>query len=100
MLHYVSSKGAVLAMTRAVARELGEHDIRVNSVCPGLTLSEAIATRKEKMPENFERTNLGRALKRDQVPEDLVGVVLYLASSDSEFVTGQALLVNGGIAMH
>ena len=100
MLHYVSSKGAVIAMTRAVARELGEHDIRVNAVAPGLTMSEAVEAQRATRAENFRRSTESRALKREEVPEDLVGVVLYLASTDSEFVTGQTLVVNGGSSMH
>ncbi len=100
MLHYVSSKGAVLAMTRALARELGDDNIRVNAVAPGLTMSEAIEAKREMLGENIKRSVGQRAIKREQVPEDLVGVVLFLASDESAFVTGQTLVVNGGTSMN
>ncbi len=99
MLHYVSSKGAVLAMTRALARELGDDNIRVNSVAPGLTMSEGVEAKRDMLGENISRNMAQRALKRDELPEDLVGVVLFLASEESAFITGQTLVVNGGVAM-
>ncbi len=93
-LHYVSSKGAVIAMTRALARELGKDNICVNAVAPGFTLSEAGLTAGE---EPARRAVGGRALARDQVPEDLVGTIVYLASRDTDFLTGQTIAVNGGV---
>jgi 3-oxoacyl-[acyl-carrier protein] reductase len=97
LLHYVSSKGAVIAMTRALARELGPDNICVNAVAPGFTLSEA---GKGAPAETAERSVAGRPLHRPEVPEDLVGTIVYLASPDSNFVTGQTLAVNGGYVLH
>ncbi|HLH78090.1 MAG TPA: SDR family oxidoreductase [Candidatus Binataceae bacterium] len=99
-LHYVASKGAVIALTRAAARELGGEGIAVNCVAPGLTLSGNIRSRLEAMSEARARNLRDRAFKRDQVPEDLVGTVIFLASADSDFITGQTILVDGGAMMH
>ena len=99
MLHYVASKGAVLAMTRSMANELGGDGIRVNCIAPGLVMTDAIAAREGV--DHVKQISINtRALKREQVPEDLVGSLLYLASADSDFVTGQALVVDGGAVMH
>ena len=97
LLHYVASKGAVMAMTRAMARELGAKHIRVNALAPGLTKGEAT----EYVPD--ERHQLyrdGRALKREQVAGDVTGAVLFLLSEDARFITGQVLPVNGGFVMN
>ena len=92
-LHYVASKGAVIAMTRAMARELGDDKIRVNVIAPGFTLTEASLS----LMENAESYGVTRgALKRAATPEDMVGAALYLASPLSGFVTGQTLIVDGG----
>ena len=92
-LHYVASKGAVIAMTRAMARELGDDRIRVNVIAPGFTLTEASLG----LIENAENYGVTRgALKRAATPEDMVGAALYLASPLSGFVTGQTLIVDGG----
>lgn len=96
-LHYVSSKGAVVAMTRSLARELGEHNINVNAIAPGQTLSEANLKRGDKVDSNSLRIRL---LKKRLYPEDLVGTIIYLSSSDSDMMTGQVLLVDGGTAFH
>ncbi len=96
-LHYVSSKGAVVAMTRSLARELGDYYINVNAIAPGQTMSEANLKRGE---ETDARSLRVRLLKRRLLPEDLVGTVIYLSSSDSEMMTGQVLLVDGGTAFH
>jgi NAD(P)-dependent dehydrogenase (short-subunit alcohol dehydrogenase family) len=100
MLHYVTSKGGVIGLTRALARELGDDNIAVNCICPGLTMSEGVAASQEERAGNLERVRNMRAIKRDQVPEDLVGACLFLASSDSDFVTGQSVTVNGGDTLH
>jgi NAD(P)-dependent dehydrogenase (short-subunit alcohol dehydrogenase family) len=96
-LHYVSSKGAVVAMTRSLARELGDYNINVNAIAPGQTMSEANLKRGEETDAHSLRLRL---LKRRLVPEDLVGTVVYLSSSDSDMMTGQVLLVDGGTAFH
>ena len=96
MLHYVASKGAIIAFTRSLARELGHLTITVNAIAPGFTLSDGILKNKvhELMGETARRT--GRSIQRDQVPEDLVGTLLFLASEGSGFVTGQTIVVDGG----
>lgn len=97
LLHYVSSKGAIIAMTRSLARELGEYNITVNAIAPGLTLVEATET---VAPARHQLYVEGRAIKRQQFPEDLTGTMVYLLSDDSDFVTGQLLPVNGGFVFH
>jgi NAD(P)-dependent dehydrogenase (short-subunit alcohol dehydrogenase family) len=92
--HYVTSKGAVTAFTRAVSRELGQHGICVNTLAPGLTISGA--QNEEHLRQSRASSLARRAIKRDQVPEDLVGTLVYLASKDSDFLTGQVLAVDGG----
>ena len=97
MLHYVTSKGGTLAFTRALARELGEHGIRVNTLSPGLVLSDSLVAENPEHVETSRPSVLqARALKRDAYPEDLLGALVFLASSDSDFVTGQTLAVDGG----
>jgi NAD(P)-dependent dehydrogenase (short-subunit alcohol dehydrogenase family) len=98
-LHYVASKGAVVAMTRCLARELGAHDICVNAIAPGLTMSEAVVDNPEWGGAAGDATVASRALKRAQQPADVVGTLLYLASDASDFVTGQTIVVDGGSVM-
>jgi 3-oxoacyl-[acyl-carrier protein] reductase len=95
--HYVASKGGVVSFTRALAREVGEYNINVNTLCPGYTLSgdPKALTEQERLIEIPSR-----ALKRAEYPEDLVGTAIYLASADSDMMTGQALVVDGGNIMH
>jgi NAD(P)-dependent dehydrogenase (short-subunit alcohol dehydrogenase family) len=95
LLHYDASKGAVLAMTKAMAAELGQRNIRVNAVAPGLTLSENVLA-KDGIAEREKAVVAGRALRRSQQPEDLIGAVCFFASEASGFVTGQSLIVDGG----
>ena len=96
--HYVASKAGVVGLTRNLARELGEHGINVNAIAPGSTLTG-------DLPESGdlgtrERAVNVRAIKRIQVPEDLVGTVIFLSSDASDFMTGQLLNVDGGTFMH
>lgn len=95
-LHYVTSKGAIIAMTRAMAREVGEQNIRVNALAPGLTKSDAVVEQDEIFAPYHEASLKGRAFKRDQMPDDLIGAALFLASDDSSFVTGQLMVIDGG----
>ena len=99
-LHYVSSKGAVDAMTRASARELGDFGIRVNSIAPGFTMSEQIESQREELQFNLDMNLAGRAFKREEMPEDLLGTMVFLASAESDFMTGQTVVVDGGLVMH
>ncbi len=99
MLHYVSSKGAVIAFTRALAREVGVHGITVNALAPGFTLSENVASKPEHVDKYRDVVRQTRAIPRDEYPEDLAGAVSFLASDDAAFVTGQTLVVDGGSAM-
>jgi len=94
--HYVTSKGAVTAFTRAISRELGEHGICVNTLAPGYTLSETGLKNETHVAQSRASSIQRRALKRDEYPEDLVGTLVYLCSSDSDFMTGQVLAVDGG----
>jgi NAD(P)-dependent dehydrogenase (short-subunit alcohol dehydrogenase family) len=97
MLHYVTSKGGIMAFTRALSRELGEHGICVNTLSPGLVLSDTLIAENPEHVATARPSVLGiRALKRDAFPEDLLGALVFLASSDSDFVTGQTLAVDGG----
>lgn len=97
LLHYVASKGAVIAMTRSLARELGPDNVAVNAIAPGLTLVEAT----EYVPaERHELYVDGRAMPRRQMPEDVVGAVVFLLSDAADFITGQLLPVNGGFVLN
>lgn len=96
-LHYVSSKGAVIAFTRALAREVGEYGITVNAIAPGLTASATAVAVQD--PSEFEARAESRAIKRVEVPQDLVGTLVFLASDDAAFITGQTLVVDGGNVM-
>jgi NAD(P)-dependent dehydrogenase (short-subunit alcohol dehydrogenase family) len=94
--HYVASKGGVIGLTRALAIELGPYGICVNAVAPGYTDTEASRTIADVNKYDTSRT----PLKRLERPEDLVGIVCFLASDESDFITGQTILVDGGRAMN
>lgn len=96
MLPYVTSKGAMLAFTRSLSRELGPHGIAVNSLSPGYILSDTGLANMTHVEEERVHVRNSRAFKRDGYPEDLLGALVFLASSDSDFVTGQSLVVDGG----
>jgi NAD(P)-dependent dehydrogenase (short-subunit alcohol dehydrogenase family) len=98
LLHYVASKGAVVAMTRVMARELGDDNILVNCIAPGLTLSQAVQSTYPR--DGIEANTASRAIKREEEPEDLVGSAIFFASAESDFITGQTLVVDGGSFMH
>ena len=100
MLHYVASKGAVNAMTKALAKELGTADIRVNGVAPGFTLSDGVLENPHQLEKLQEISRQARVIQRDQHPDDIVGAVIFFASQDSAFVTGQTLVVDGGAYFH
>ncbi len=95
-VHYVASKGGVVGLTRALAVELGPYHININAVAPGFTDTEASRSIADVTKYDTSRTPLGRLEK----PEDLVGAVIFLASDESDFITGQTLLVDGGRVMH
>ncbi|MCW8832802.1 MAG: SDR family oxidoreductase [Colwellia sp.] len=99
-LHYVSSKGAVLGLTRALARELGDDNICVNAISPGLTESEGVSDHEQFSGPSTDHIVGMRAIKRRENPEDLLGALIFLSSDESSFVTGQSLLVDGGSAMN
>ena len=95
-LHYVASKGAVIAMTRVLAKELGGDNILVNTIAPGFTLSDGVLANRTQVEQLQEISAKARVLVRDQYPEDIVGAVLFFASEQSSFITGQSLVVDGG----
>src|SRR4026208_1597675 len=96
MLPYLVAKGAILAFPRALSRELGDYGIAVNSLSPGFILSETGLENKGHVEEERIPVRNSRAFKRDAYPEDLLGALVFLASSDSDFVTGQSIVVDGG----
>ena len=98
-LHYATSKSAIIGMTRSMARELGPSGIRVNCVAPGLTDTDAIRNHGDWQGDRRANNIAGRAISRAAMPEDIAGTVVYLASTASDFVTGQAVVVDGGSAM-
>jgi NAD(P)-dependent dehydrogenase (short-subunit alcohol dehydrogenase family) len=95
-VHYVTSKGGVVGLTRALATELGPHNININAIAPGFTDTEASRTIADVTKYDVSRT----PLKRLEDPKDIIGALLFFASDDSDFITGQTLVVDGGRAMH
>jgi 3-oxoacyl-[acyl-carrier protein] reductase len=98
MPHYTTAKGGVVALTRVMARQLGEWNINVNCMTPGSTMSEESVS--EEILKRREGSMDKRCFKRIETPADIVGTALFLASSDSDFMTGQLLVVEGGGVMH
>ena len=97
LLAYVASKGAVISMTKSLARELGEHRVTVNAIAPGLTMVKATEYVPQERHDFYQQ---GRAIKSPQMPSDVNGAVLFLLSDSSAYITGQILAVNGGFVMH
>lgn len=99
-IHYVTSKGGIIGFTRALAREVGGAGICVNAISPGYTLTEVL-TEKPHDPEEFVRDIVSsRCFKRDELPEDITGTIVFLASAESNFITGQTIVVDGGSVFH
>jgi len=97
-IHYVTSKAAILGFTKTLAREVGGQGVRVNCVAPGSTLSEE---QPDESTLEYRKSRVGdRALARVQMPADLAGAVSFFLSTDSDFITGQTLVVDGGSCMH
>jgi len=96
MMHYVASKGAVVAMTRVMARELGNDGICVNTIAPGFTESEMAGEHAQYSGPTVE----SRCFKRPETPDDLVGTLVFLCAAESDFVTGQTIVVDGGSVLH
>jgi NAD(P)-dependent dehydrogenase (short-subunit alcohol dehydrogenase family) len=96
MLHYVASKGAVVAMTRSVAREAGGDGICCNCLAPGLTMSDNVKANADWGGAIVTNNIASRCLKREASPDDLTGALIFLASADSDFMTGQTIVVDGG----
>ena len=96
LMHYVTSKGAVVAMTRALARELGPDRITVNAVAPGLIMSDTVQANPDITAFQATAVMQARSLRRDAFPDDVEGTVVFLASDDSAFMSGQTLIVDGG----
>jgi NAD(P)-dependent dehydrogenase (short-subunit alcohol dehydrogenase family) len=99
-LHYVASKGAVLSMTRSMAKELGESGILVNGIAPGFTLSEGVQANEALIAGARGPGLAGRVLARDMYPDDIVGAAVFFAGPDSAFITGQTLVIDGGSYFH
>jgi NAD(P)-dependent dehydrogenase (short-subunit alcohol dehydrogenase family) len=100
LLHYVTSKGAIVAFTRALAKELGKDGVRVNCVAPGFTISQGVLDNPEVIEKLRDISVAARTIQRDQVPEDVVGAVVYLAGPTASFVTGQTIVIDGGQYFH
>ncbi len=96
-LHYVATKGAVLSMTKGLAKECGAHGVRVNCIAPGFVITDATKNRPVEWQQSFLKA---RAISREQKPDDLVGTALYLLSDLASFVSGQTIVVDGGHIMY
>jgi NAD(P)-dependent dehydrogenase (short-subunit alcohol dehydrogenase family) len=100
LLHYVTSKGAIVALTRALAKELGKDSIHVNCVAPGFTMSDGVKAHPEVVEKLRDVSVASRTIQRDQVPEDVVGAVVFLCTPAADFITGQTMVIDGGQYFH
>jgi NAD(P)-dependent dehydrogenase (short-subunit alcohol dehydrogenase family) len=100
VLHYVTSKGAIVAFTRALARELGKDGIHVNCVAPGFTMSTGVQEHPEVVQALRDVSVAARTIQRDQQPEDIVGAVVFLCTPAADFITGQTMVIDGGQYFH
>jgi NAD(P)-dependent dehydrogenase (short-subunit alcohol dehydrogenase family) len=100
LLHYVTSKGAIVTLTRALAKELGGDEVLVNCVAPGFTMSEGVQQNPNVIEALRDASVSARTLKRDQVPADVVGAVVFLCGPGSGFITGQTMVIDGGQYFH
>ena len=100
LLHYVTSKGAIVALTRALAKELGKDSIHVNCVAPGFTMSEGVKSNPEVVEALRDVSVAARTIQRDQLPEDVVGAVVFLCTPAADFITGQTMVIDGGQYFH
>ena len=100
LLHYVTSKGAIVALTRALAKELGNDSIHVNCVAPGFTMSDGVKSHPEVVEKLRDVSVASRTIQRDQVPEDVVGAVVFLCTPAADFITGQTMVIDGGQYFH
>ncbi len=100
LLHYVVSKGAIVTLTRALAKELGKDSILVNCVAPGFTISEGVKQNPVHIEKLREVSIAARTIQRDQLPEDVVGAVVFLCGPGADFITGQTMVIDGGQYFH
>jgi NAD(P)-dependent dehydrogenase (short-subunit alcohol dehydrogenase family) len=100
LLHYVTSKGAIVAFTRSLARELGKDRVLVNCVAPGFTMTEGVKRHPDVIEKLRDVSIAARTIQRDQTPQDVAGAVVYLAGPSSDFVTGQTIVIDGGQYFH
>ena len=100
LLHYVTSKGAIVALTRALVRELGKDEIHVNCVAPGFTMSDGVKAQPEVIEALQGPSVAARTIQRDQLPEDVVGAVVFLCTPAAGFITGQTMVIDGGQYFH
>ena len=100
LLHYVTSKGAIVALTRALAKELGKDDVLVNCVAPGFTMSDGVLEHPEVVDALRDVSVSARTLQRDQQPDDVVGAVVFLCGPGASFITGQTMVIDGGQYFH
>jgi NAD(P)-dependent dehydrogenase (short-subunit alcohol dehydrogenase family) len=99
-LHYVVSKGGNVAITRSMAREVGDAGINVNTIAPGYTETEILKENPQDPPEVIRMASAARCIKRPETPDDLTGTIVFLSSDDSDFITGQTIIVDGGSAFN